>query len=439
MVEDSVDIKSLVSGNMFGVDEIRRLENIRAERSSELKEVLRPLEEEIEEGDQSVPKQLRAGVLMHLIGKNAQAQDKLAKLTSDPVASFYHGQTLMSLERYTEAAEAFQRAEDAGFELVQCLLARAGAVRAGGDPASAEKLLKKASDKGGATRAEYCYQKGCIASDLGDTYGALEYFERTVDMDPLHSRALFWLANENARRGNDDEAIRLYEQSLSKPPLHLASLINLGLLYEDIANFPAAAFCFRRVLEAYPRHPRALLYMKDIEASTDMYYDEDSIRNQARLKQILEVPVTDFELSVRARNCLQKMGVKNLGDLTALTEQDLLSGKNFGETSLQEIKDMMATKGLRLGQALQKERREYNTYQAENLSPQQVALLAKPVGELNLSVRARKCMARLNITTLGELTSRSADDLLESKNFGVTSLNEVRAKLTEMSLRLRNE
>ena len=56
-------------------------------------------------------------------------------------------------------------------------------------------------------------------------------------------------------------------------------------------------------------------------------------------------------------------------------------------------------------------------------------MLNKPVSDLNLSVRARKCMNRLGINTLGELIQRTADELLESKNFGMTSLTEVREKL----------
>ena len=63
------------------------------------------------------------------------------------------------------------------------------------------------------------------------------------------------------------------------------------------------------------------------------------------------------------------------------------------------------------------------------LSEQEQAVLNKPVSDLNLSVRARKCMNRLGINTLGDLVSRTADELLESKNFGMTSLNEVREKL----------
>ena len=66
-------------------------------------------------------------------------------------------------------------------------------------------------------------------------------------------------------------------------------------------------------------------------------------------------------------------------------------------------------------------------------------MLNKPVSELNLSVRARKCMNRLGITTLGELIARSGDELLEAKNFGMTSLNEVREKLTAYGLKLRGD
>ena len=43
-------------------------------------------------------------------------------------------------------------------------------------------------------------------------------------------------------------------------------------------------------------------------------------------------------------------------------------------------------------------------------------------------------MVRLGLTTVGELVRRTPDDLLECKNFGVTSLNEVREKLTAHGL-----
>ena len=140
--------------------------------------------------------------------------------------------------------------------------------------------------------------------------------------------------------------------------------------------------------------------------------------------------MTDFELSVRSRNCLQKMNIRTLGDLTRTTEAALLASKNFGETSLVEIKEMMTSKGLRLGMALEGGERaaagEVRVDPVEELSAEEKALLDKPISDLNLSVRARKCMTQLGIQTIGELVRRTGDELLECKNFGVTSLNEVR-------------
>ena len=99
---------------------------------------------------------------------------------------------------------------------------------------------------------------------------------------------------------------------------------------------------------------------------------------------------------------------------------------------------MLASKGLQLGQQV------FTRPAAEaphdlDLPPEQAALLDRPISELNLSVRARKCMTRLNITTIGDLVRKTGDALLECKNFGVTSLNEVRQKLAEHGLKLRGE
>jgi DNA-directed RNA polymerase subunit alpha len=59
------------------------------------------------------------------------------------------------------------------------------------------------------------------------------------------------------------------------------------------------------------------------------------------------------------------------------------------------------------------------------------------IDALNLSIRARRCMETLEIRTVGELIQRSEAELMASKNFGLTSLNEVRERLEEMGMGLR--
>ena len=62
-----------------------------------------------------------------------------------------------------------------------------------------------------------------------------------------------------------------------------------------------------------------------------------------------------------------------------------------------------------------------------------------PIDELNLSVRARRCVTTLNLATAGELAEKTATELLECKNFGATSLKEIREKLANLGLKLKGE
>jgi len=178
--------------------------------------------------------------------------------------------------------------------------------------------------------------------------------------------------------------------------------------------------------------------MKDVESARSMYYDEDMDRRGDRRNAVLEIPITDFELSVRSRNCLKKMNIRSLGDLLKTSEQELLSYKNFGETSLNEIKALLAQKGLRLGQNAEGGGAAAVPRRAPvvvgNVAPE---VLGKSVADLELSVRSRKALQRLNINSLSELASRTEDELLGCKNFGHTSLNEIKQQLASFGLGLR--
>ena len=100
---------------------------------------------------------------------------------------------------------------------------------------------------------------------------------------------------------------------------------------------------------------------------------------------------------------------------------------------------MLSIKGLRLGQSLEAGG-ESTTYRpVGELSEEDQLKLAAPITDLQLSVRARKCMSRLTLSTIAELVCRSSEELMEARNFGVTSLNEVREKLRERGLALRGE
>ena len=64
---------------------------------------------------------------------------------------------------------------------------------------------------------------------------------------------------------------------------------------------------------------------------------------------VLLRPVDDLELTVRSANCLKAENIYYIGDLIQRTETELLKTPNLGRKSLNEIKEVLATRGLTLG------------------------------------------------------------------------------------------
>jgi len=435
-----IDVREIVLANSsFGPDEIRGITaSIGADFSQHA--VLRDAVAELEMREGQTPASaVRLGVCQYLLGRYERAVLTLTNADGGAVAHFYLGRSKFEIGDYGGAVLSYESARTAGYDPDYCSLAIAEAHRYLGDPHQAMVILDQMFGPVEQT-SEYLYQRAAtVAAIGGNPDEVVRLYERAVMADTRHAGALFGLALENDRRGNDSEALELYRQAADCFPTHVGALLNLGLLYEDLQQFDRAQICYQRILECFPGHERARLYRKDAEASGDMFYDEEAQKRQDRLSQILSIPVTDFELSVRSRNCLQKMGIRSLGDLARTTESELLASKNFGETSLVEIRDMLTSKGLELGQFAHERIEAEPAYDVSSLSPDEQAMLSRPISDLNLSVRARKCMVRLGLSTVGELVRKTGDDLLECKNFGVTSLNEVRDKLAQASLKLRGD
>jgi DNA-directed RNA polymerase subunit alpha len=68
---------------------------------------------------------------------------------------------------------------------------------------------------------------------------------------------------------------------------------------------------------------------------------------------VLLRPVDDLELTVRSANCLKAENIYYIGDLIQRTENELLKTPNLGRKSLNEIKEVLAARGLTLGMKLE--------------------------------------------------------------------------------------
>ena len=270
----------------------------------------------------------------------------------------------------------------------------------------------------------------------GNRIGAIEALRGASASGDEH--VLFRLAWLLDLCGEEDECIHFYQRCVDNDRPLVNALLNLAVLFEDRGDFATAEKYLQMVVKTDPNNLRGRLFLRDVQASKDMYYDEAEARDQAKHNALMDTPVTDFELSVRARNCLKKMEIRTLGDLLKVSEAELLSYKNFGETSLVEIKAMLTSRSLRLGQNLETQyhrvRADVYDYLREQ-APEEV--LNRPISSLNFSVRARKALQILGVQTVGDLATRTEAELLGIKNFGTTSLVEIHERLATVGLGLR--
>jgi len=423
----------LFADELPSVDEIIRLSNfVHSSEANQLK-----FAEQLEENMSRIsPKaKLALGIGLSILARFDEAVEQFQKAEDCKEKFLYLALALRRMGKFDEAIENLQKSLNYGADSLTVALEKSATYRHALNFEAVVEELKSCSNFENVS-AEYHCELARVQEAQGLYEGALDNYKVALELSPNHQRALFHLAYRCDLSGNEQAAIDYYRQIASTSPVYVSALLNLAVLYEDEGDFDKASRCVDIVLEAHPNHQRAILFKKDIESSKSMIYDEEKEKKRSRKNQILETPISDFELSVRSRNCLRKMNLKTLGDLLKITEAELLSYKNFGETSLNEIKGVLEPKGLHLGMAL--EEKQFKSAEISGQSAtQDQGLLNKPVDDLQLSIRSRKCLQKLNIRTIGDLTRTTDAELLGCKNFGVTSLNEIKKALVNLGLSLR--
>ena len=373
-----------------------------------------------------------AGAGLWIMRRYKEACDLLEGASSSADGLWLLGLCRTETGDYAGAVRSLQKAADAGQDAFVCAMAQAEALRRAGQ--REEALAKvRAHQKSHDGEAELHYQKGRLLEADMNYEQAMEAFERAVDLNPQHSGALFRLAYWHDLRGNDDLALDYYEKAAAVRPVHAGVLVNLGVLYEDRGEYQKAADLYARILAVDPTNAQVKMYAKDSVSSLDMYYDEVIERRQHRTAALLRIALSDFDLSARTRTGLEKMNIRTLGDLARLSEQDVSNSKNFGDASVTELRALLESKGLHFGMG------RVAPEPAALEAPEQTGALAKPVGELDLSIRSLKCVTSLGCETLGDLIGKTEKELLDCPNFGQTSLNEIKRKLAQYNVTLKTK
>jgi DNA-directed RNA polymerase subunit alpha len=386
-----------------------------------------------EQIDANSKKKLQAGMGLTMIGQNAEAVTLLKKAKDCKEKFLYMGTALRKLRKFDEAIASFDNAAKQKADTLLVGIEKAETLRVAGKIDEAAKTLSSC-DNFEKVSAEYHFELGRICDAQGEYTSAMKNYNMAIELDAGHQKALFHMAYTCDLHGDDEAAIDYYKQIKTSNPVYVNALMNLAVLYEDKGLYNKASKCVDMVLFSHPNHKKAQLFSKDVESSKFMIYDEEKEKMKTRHHQTLEIPISDFELSVRSRNCLRKMNIYTIGDLLNISEAELLSYKNFGETSLTEIKQILDQKSLTLGMSLE----EKGAAAADiEISGENQELLGMACQDMELSVRARRCLQRLGCKNIAELISKTEAELLGCKNFGVTSLNEIKERLTSYGLSLR--
>lgn len=100
----------------------------------------------------------------------------------------------------------------------------------------------------------------------------------------------------------------------------------------------------------------ATILQTQLESFVELHTEEEeeaAAEDEPEVDPILLRPVDDLELTVRSANCLKAEAIMYIGDLIQRTETELLRTPNLGKKSLNEIKDVLASRGLSLGVRLE--------------------------------------------------------------------------------------
>lgn len=367
-------------------------------------------------GDEQRDLAEKLGILHVARGNYAAAVEKLEGVRNRKTACHFLGRAYLHLGREREALECLEKGRAGDDDLTTDMLMVEAHCRLR-EYQQAEKLLKQHAGQGDQSADLLC-TKGRVAEAKGEYGEAMEYYEVALADEPEHAESLFRLALNCDLNGEDERAVEYYQRCVNLRPTFVGALINLGVLHEDHGMYGEAISCYRRVLAIEPTHKQAQLYLKDAESSLTMYLDVAKSRRLRTMEEIFSLPEGSVE-GVQA---------ETPGGPTRTERGELLNEHEMQELLARYASETRGSVGTSGGAP---------PFPAgEGTAGQEK--LSISVEELDLATRARKCMERLGVTTVGELVQLSKKQLLGEPNFGTTSLKEIEGKLAALGLALKD-
>lgn len=380
----------------------------------------------------------RKGIAFWILNKTDEAIGLLESARANQLTNYFLSLCYLERGKANSALEILDKLYREEPDKIYFVTALSEALLKNNKPDEAMSVLERARKTSRSEPDLYYYTGRCLEY-LGDYKKAEAEYQHALRLKPQHPRTLFRMAYRSDLSGDDETSFSLYQQLCRQVPSYTNAWINLGLLYEDKNEYDQAIHCYQTVLSYEPNHPRAKLYLKDALASKNMFYDELLSRRERQLKNIINIPITDFPLSIRSRHILGKLNIKTLGELASRSEEELLKHENFGMTSLNELKEILARKGLTFAPV------GYSPARPGGLPILPIIeephkkqdVLNKSVFDIDWSTRIRTCFNKLKIYTLRDLIGKTEEELLNAKSLGQISLKEIKQRLAELGLALK--
>lgn len=425
-IAETLKIEDLSIDKFF---EVKKTVFHSSESKRELENVLRNIKTLTKDLSSENKIEVRHGTALWLSGDIEKAIPVLETARPSKERDFVLGACYLDQGKFHKAVELLKSAYDSDKEDFYIMTHYGEALLKTGQFDEADKIVERLEKKF-EKNPDVPYLKGLIHDVKGNHEQAVAMYEKALDLEPNHQQALFRLAYKYDLMGLEEQAAELYDQLRMLRPLHVNSMINLGIIYEDAGEYNKAIECYQAVVESYPTHWKAAMYLKDAQASLKMFYDEEAMKKEERRKQLASQHVADMTLTTRAKNALLKSKIFTLADLISKTEDELLDVPGLGATAIKEIKELLHSKGLGLASHKEVTVDEY----LKTVRPE---VLSKPLSDFEWSGRVKKLFEKLGFITVGDLLRNTEKDLLKNRNFGQTSLKEIRMRLGTLSVELR--
>lgn len=374
---------------------------------------------------------VRKGTVYWSLGSIEQATAIFESARTSKERDFFLGLCYLSTNKNSKAFETLSSAHEAdkSDDLIYSYFIESQ-IKAGyleDAEKNLERLLKKSTDD-----PQSYFLQGLLYDVKSLKKETQEWYNKALKINPDHQNTLFRLAYLCDLYGDDDTAKELYEQLKALNPKHVNTLLNLGIMYEDSNEYQRAIECYKAILDNYPNHWKAKVYLKDATASLKMYYDEEVFLQQEKERKLASQYIVELALPKRVKTALQSAVINTLNDLVKRTEEELEQMEGLGANAIRDIKEVLNSKGLSLATKGEPSLEDY-------LSTLDPKVLEKPLSELEWSARNKKLFEKLGTTTISDLVKYTEEDLIKHKNVGAASIKEIKQKLSDLSIELRKK